>query len=601
MILFLSRFLLFCLVAILPMSVMADPSIVMHGTAKYSEQDGGFPYLNANAPKGGKLRLAEVGSFDSLNPFIARGTATNQMRMRLFESLMKRGLDEPFTLYPLIARDIVISADGKTITFQLNPKARFSDGEALTSQDVIWTWQILKDKGRPNHRYYYGQVDRAEACGVRCLRFHLTNGDNRELPLILALMPVLPKHVYDAEGAFSATWSEPPVGSGPYIVSKVEIGRHLTLTRNPNYWGKNLWTNRGSYNFDEIAIDWYRSDSAAFEAVKSGLVDLWQERDATRWATGYDYPALTDRRQIRQEIGDGWPAGMFGLALNSRRAPFDSKQVRQAVIQMFDFAWINKTLFHGLYDRTESFFEKSELQPTGPLSNAECQLLKDHGTDCKTAGSLIDPKVLNMGYRAPQSSGDGRNRQNRRVALSLLKQAGYKLQNGKQVHGQTGQPLAFEVLLQNPAQERLMLTYAKALQQIGVIAKIRTVDSSQFEERRRTYDFDAVLHRWGQSLSPGNEQAFYWGTASRGQPGTRNYFGVQEPIIDFLIDRMVKAEKREDLVAATHLLDRVMMSGAYVVPLYHSPKKRYVMNAKLKGPDRLPMFGLYIDDWWLEN
>ncbi|CAE7594120.1 unnamed protein product [Symbiodinium microadriaticum] len=520
------------------MSVMADPSIAMHGNAKYSEKADGFPYLNANAPKGGKLRLAEVGSFDSLNPFIARGTSTNQMRMRVFESLMKRGLDEPFTLYPLIARDIAISADGKTITFQLNPKARFSDGKALTSEDVIWTWQTLKDKGRPNHRYYYGQVDRAEACGVHCLRFYLANGDNRELPLILALMPILPKHIYGAEGAFSATWSDPPIGSGPYIVSKVEIGRHLTLTRNPDYWGKNLWTNRGSYNFDEIVIDWFRSDTAAFEAVKSGLVDLWQELDATRWATGYDYPALKDGRQVRQEIADGWPAGMFGLALNSRRAPFDDRQVRQAIIQMFDFAWINKTLFHGLYDRTESFFEKSELQPTGPLSDAECQLLNDYGSDCKTAGGLI---------------------------------------------------------------ERLILTYAKALQQIGMTVKIRTVDSSQFEERRRIYDFDAVLHRWGQSLSPGNEQAFYWGTASRDQLGTRNYFGIQEPLIDFLIDRMVKAESREDLVAATHLLDRILMGGAYVVPLYHSPKKRYVMNARLRAPNRLPMFGLYINDWWFER
>lgn len=592
------RFMLLAALAVASVIVAparAEPmhGIAMHGDPAYPPGFTHFSYANPNAPKGGTITLGVKGTFDSTNPLIISGVAAAGLRGHVFESLLARTLDEPFSLYGLIAQSVETPDDRSWVEFRINPAAKFSDGRPVTVDDVVFSLELLRDHGRPNHRHYYSKVARIERPDDRTVRFVLTPDGDREMPLILGLMPVLPKHHYDPE-TFERTSLDAPLGSGPYVVGTIDPGVRIEYRRNPDYWAKDLAPNVGRHNFDVIRYDYYRDANAAFEAFKKGLIDMRGEGDPTLWATGYNFPAATDGRIVREEIPTGVPSGMSAFVFNTRRQIFADPRVRRALLQMFDFEWANKALFHGLYRRTRSFYDNSELGSAGrPAGKVEQRLLAPYP-------DAVLPEILDGSYRLPETDGSGNNRKNRRIALRLLKQAGYEIREGVLVDAETGRPFAFEFITSSRDQERLVLHFARSLKQIGIDVSIRQVDSAQLQNRRRTYDFDMMQYHWFASLSPGNEQTFYWGAAGRDQPGTRNYMGAHEPAIDAMIAHLLAARQRSDFAAAVRALDRVLMSGFYVVPLYHSPSQWIARWSHLRRPEQTSLYGYQLDTWWRE-
>jgi len=580
------------LVLVLTGTAQAEPShgIAMHGTPKYPAGFTRFDYVNDRAPKEGEVRLAAIGSFDSLNPMIVRGTPAAGIRWHVFESLMGRAYDEPFSLYGLIAETIETSDDRSWVEFTLRPEAKFSDGTPVTVEDVIFSVETLRDQGRPNHKYYYGKVAAMEKVGERTVRLTFTEEGDREMPLIMGLMPILPKHVYEGQD-FTRTGLTPMIGSGPYTIGKVEPGASITYVRNPDYWGKDVPVARGHNNFDRIRYDYFRDANASFEAFKAGEYTLRIEDDPTRWATGYDVPAVKDGRIIREKIKLGTPSGMRALVFNTRRDVFADVRVRKALGLMFDFEWVNKNLFHGLYARTQSYFDNSELSSSGrPASPKEKALLAPYP-------DAVTPEIMAMGYVAPRTDGSGRNRAQMRDAMALLKDAGYAVTDAKLVDAATGTQMSFEILVASPEDERIALTFARNLERVGIDAKVRNVDSSQYQQRRQTYDYDMIFNFWSASLSPGNEQSFYWGSDSADTDGTRNYMGVKSEAVDAMIAAMLEARDREDFVAAVRALDRVLLSGHYVIPLYHAPHQWVARWQELEHPRVQPQF-VRFDTWW---
>ncbi|WP_422020157.1 extracellular solute-binding protein [Pyruvatibacter mobilis] len=583
---------LLVLVLVLTGTAQAEPShgIAMHGTPKYPAGFTRFDYVNDRAPKEGEVRLAAIGSFDSLNPMIVRGTPAAGIRWHVFESLMGRAYDEPFSLYGLIAETIETSDDRSWVEFTLRPEAKFSDGTPVTVEDVIFSVETLRDQGRPNHKYYYGKVAAMEKVGERTVRLTFTEEGDREMPLIMGLMPILPKHVYEGQD-FTRTGLTPMIGSGPYTIGKVEPGASITYVRNPDYWGKDVPVARGHNNFDRIRYDYFRDANASFEAFKAGEYTLRIEDDPTRWATGYDVPAVKDGRIIREKIKLGTPSGMRALVFNTRRDVFADVRVRKALGLMFDFEWVNKNLFHGLYARTQSYFDNSELSSSGrPASPKEKALLAPYP-------DAVTPEIMAMGYVAPRTDGSGRNRAQMRDAMALLKDAGYAVTDAKLVDAATGTQMSFEILVASPEDERIALTFARNLERVGIDAKVRNVDSSQYQQRRQTYDYDMIFNFWSASLSPGNEQSFYWGSDSADTDGTRNYMGVKSEAVDAMIAAMLEARDREDFVAAVRALDRVLLSGHYVIPLYHAPHQWVARWQELEHPRVQPQF-VRFDTWW---
>ncbi|MGH6832139.1 MAG: extracellular solute-binding protein, partial [Methyloceanibacter sp.] len=552
-----------------------------------------FPYANPDAPKGGKVIFAVQGSYDNLNPLIVKGAAADGVREYIYESLLARAYDEPFSLYGLIAESVETPADRSFVEFTLNPVAKFSDGKPITVEDVIFSHALLRDHGRPNHRSYYKKVAKVEKTGERKVRFTFDASGDREMPLIIGLMPVLPRHLIDPE-RFEKTTLFPPTGSGPYTVSKVDPGKSISFKRDPNYWGRDLAVNRGLYNFDEIRFDYYRDAGSMFEAFKSGLVRLRNEDDPTRWTEGYTFPAMRDGRVVKEELPVETPAGMSALVFNTRRPIFADPRVRQALILLFDFEWVNRTLYHGQYARTESYFARSELSSHGhPADRAERALLAPFATEVK-------PAIMDGSFAFHVRDGTGENREGRREALQLLEAAGYQLTGGKLIKVATGEPFEFEILAATRGQERLLLTYARALKQVGIEARIRQVDSAQYQRRKQTYDFDMIQYFWPVSLSPGNEQSFRWGSEAAVTEGSFNFPGVKSAGVDALIEALLKAEDRTGFVAAARALDRVLLSGDYVIPLFHLPRQWVVHWSDLKRPERTPLYGYQIDTWWLE-
>jgi peptide/nickel transport system substrate-binding protein len=565
--------------------------IAMHGLPKQPADFSHYSYANPDAPKGGRLTLSSFGSFDSLNPLIVKGEAVAGVREYVYESLMARGLDEPFTLYGLIAESIEVPDDRSSITFNLNPKARFSDGKPVTADDVLFSWELLKEKGRPNHRTYYGKVAKAERLSDRAVRFTFDASGDREMPLIIGLLPVLPKHLVDPE-TFESTTLEPPVGSGPYLVGKVDPGRSLTYVRDPNYWGKDLPVNRGRFNFDEIRFDYFRESSVMFEAFKTGQIDVWAEDDPRRWANGYDFDAVQDGRVIKGTFDIGLPAGMTSLVFNTRRKAFADARVRQALILLFDFEWINRTLYAGLFKRTQSYFERSVLASAGrPADTIERQLLAPFAADVK-------PDIMDGTYVFPTTSGSGRNRKNQTAAFALLTAAGYELKSGRLVSKETGQQLTFEILSASTGQEALLLSFARDVERLGIKVKLRVVDSAQYQARLIDYDYDMIQNSWNSSLSPGNEQLFRWSAEAAKTPGTYNFAGVENPAADAMIQALLEAKGEEDFVSSVRALDRVLLSGDYVIPLFYTPKQWVAYWTRLKFPKKTPLFGYNIDTWW---
>ena len=576
-------------------------AIAMHGVPALPMDFTHFGYANPAAAKGGRLTEGVLGTFDCLNPFIVRCLAPQGLRAPLVsannaisgyvvESLMVRGYDEPFTLYGLLAKTVETDAARTHVTFALHPDARFSDGTPVTPGDVVFTWALLRDHGRPNHRTYYSKVTKAEVLDERRVRFDLP-GDDRELPLILGLMPVLARHAVDPE-TFEETSMTPLLGSGPYRVSQVDPGKSITVTRNPDYWGRELAVNRGFWNFDEVRFDYYRDANSYHEAFKKGLFDVRKEDDPGRWTSAYDFPALRDGRVIKETFTSGLPKPSLNFVFNTRRTVFSGIRVRQALALLFDFEWVNRSIFFNLYRRGAGFFEGSELSARRrPADDRERALLAPYP-------DVVRTDVLDGTWQPPVTDGSGRDRTLLRRALELLAAAGYELRGTELTERASGKLLSFEILTVNRDEERLALLYAAQLKRAGITAQVRLVDAVQYEARRIAFDFDMIQARWDESLSPGNEQAFYWSSAAAESNGSRNYMGIKSPAADAMIAALLKAETREEVVAAVRALDRVLMSGSYVVPLFYAPEQWVARWATIERPEVTSMHGYIPETWW---
>jgi peptide/nickel transport system substrate-binding protein len=576
-----------------PAAAEATYAIAMHGQPALPQDFTAMPYVNADAPKGGRLVQGVLGTFDSLNPFIVRGLPAQSMRGYVFESLMARGYDEPFSLYGLLARTIETDDARSYVTFALDPAAHFSDGTPVTAADVIFSWQLLRDHGRPNYRAYYAKVAGAEALDERTVRFDLGGADDRELPLILGLMPILAKHAIDA-AKFEDTTLAKPIGSGPYTVAEIETGKSVTLKRDPNYWGRDLPINRGLWNFNEMRFDYYRDANTYFEGFKTGLYDVRAEQDPTRWSTGYDFPAVRDGRVVKEAFTNGLPKPASNFVFNTRRPIFADLRVRQALVLLFDAEWVNRNFFFDLYRRSASYFDDSELSAYHrPADQHERALLARFP-------NAVRADVLDGTWSPPTSDGSGRDRKNLRAALSLLEAAGYELKGTTLRARDGGRPFHFEIMVTSRDDERLALVFASNLARAGIDAQVRMVDAVQFDQRRIAFDFDMMPYRWEQSLSPGNEQAFYWGSMAAGEQGTRNYMGVRSPAVDAVIAALLAARERPDFVSDVRALDRLLISGCYVVPLFYLPQQWVARWTFIQHPNRTSLFGYLPETWWYQ-
>ncbi|WP_395664307.1 extracellular solute-binding protein [Methylocella sp.] len=558
-------------------------AIAMHGAPQLPEGFDHLPYADPAAAKGGRLSIGFLGAFDSLNPFNLKAGSTAQgLNGNIFETLMTRSLDEPFTLYGLIAESVETDPGRTHVVFRLNPKARFSDGTPITSQDVRWTFELLRARGRPQHRAAYSAVKSVETPDAHTIRYELGDGADRELPLTLALMPVLARHTIDLEKFDDASLAV-PTGSGPYRIAEVKPGERLVLKRDPDYWAKDLPVRRGLYNFDEIDIQYFRDANSLFEAFAAGLVDFREETSPTRWTRAYDFPAVRDGRVLRAALPIGGPKGMEGYAFNMRRPLFQDVRVREALAMMFDFEWINANLYSGLFQRTKSFFDDSELASTGrPASAAERALLAPFP-------GAVRADVMEGAWAPPVTDGTGHDRRQPRRALALLGEAGWTLQDGRLM--KDGRQFAFEIMARDRNQEKLALNYADSLARIGVAARVRLVDEVQYQRRRQKFDFDVMTGSWLASPSPGNEQRSRWGSKSASQEASFNLAGVRSPAVDALIDALLRARTREDFVAAVRAYDRVLLSGFYIVPLFHASEQWTAYSSDLARPDALPSYG----------
>ena len=566
-------------------------AISMHGAPALPANFIHMPYANPDAPKGGRLVQGILGAFDSLNPLIVKGLAVPQIRGYVVESLMARGNDEAFTLYGLLARSVETDDARSYVIFRLDPRARFSDGKPVTADDVLFTWALLRDKGRPNYRQYYSKVAKAEALDPFTVKFDFGGSADRELPLILGLMPILPRHAVDV-GNFEETSLKPPIGSGPYRVSKVDPGVSVTLTRNPDYWGRDLPINRGLWNFDEVRLDYYREANGYFEAFKRGLYDFRVETEPLRWHEGYNFPAVRNGEVIRDTVKPGTPQPSQFLVFNTRRPVFSDIRVRQALTLLFDFEWVNRNYFFGLYGRSAGYFAGSELSAYGrPADSRELEFLKPFA-------SRIPPDILDGSYHLPVTDGSGRDRTHLREALNLLSQAGYGLDGAvlRQRNSQTA--LAFEILVTTRDQERIALAFSRDLKRAGIEAKVRAVDAVQFDQRRLAFDFDMIQNRLDQSLSPGNEQYFYWGSEAADNKGTRNYMGAKDPAIDAMIGDMLAARDRGTFVSAVRSLDRVLMSGFYAIPIFNIQEQWVARWNRIERPQATALAGYLPETWW---
>ncbi|WP_173983817.1 extracellular solute-binding protein [Magnetospirillum sp. SS-4] len=564
--------------------------VAMHGDLKYPAGFRHFDYADPNAPKGGEVRLAEIGGWDSLNPFIVKGEPPGGADLP-FETLLTNSADEAFSEYGLIAESVEVPADRSWVIFNLRPRARWHDGKPITADDVVFSLETLKAKGHPRYRFYYAAVDKVEKLGERRVRFVFKPGDNRELPLIAGQLPILPRHYWQGRD-FAATTLEPPLGSGPYRIVASETGRHIVYERVRDYWGADLPVRRGLYNFDRIRYDTYRDTTVALEAFKAGEYDWRLENEARKWATGYeDWQGLRDGRGRKEAIANQRPAGMQAFVFNLRRDLFADPRVRRALAHAFDYEWTNKTLFYGQYKRTGSFFANSELAASGlpgPLELTVLEPLRDK----------LPPEVFTRVYNPPATDGDGNIRPNLRIAMKLLEEAGWRVVDGKLV--KDGRPFAFEILLVQPTWERITLPFARNLARLGIDASVRTVDTAQYKNRLDSYDFDMVVQVWGQSQSPGNEQASFWGSESADQPGGQNLAGIKDPAIDALIEQVIAAPDRETLVARTRALDRALLWNHFVIPHWHLGQDRLAWWDKFGRPAVSPANGVQLFSWWVD-
>lgn len=555
---------------------------------KYPADFTHFDYANPDAPKGGTLREAGFGSFDSLNPFINKGVAADDVGL-IYDTLTAQSLDEPFTVYGLLAERIEKGPNNQWVRFYLRPEARFHDGEPVKAEDVVFTFETLLAKGAPHYRGYYADVEKAVIEGPRQVRFDFKHAGNRELPLILGQLPVLPKHWW-ADRDFGAGSMEPPLGSGPYRIERVEPGRTIQYARVEDYWGKDLPVNRGFYNFNRIRFDYYRDNNVALQAFKAGQFDYWLETSAKNWASAYDVDAVKDGRIIKEEIPNLNPQGMQGFVFNTRKKHLQDPRVREALALLFDFEWTNRQLFNGAYTRTVSYFDNSELAASGLPSEGELKLLEP------LRGQIPD-EVFEKPFKLPHTNADGKIREQQRRAYELLTEAGWKIENDRMVDAD-GKPVKFEFLLVQADFERVLLPYKRNLAGLGIDLEIRRVDVSQYINRLRSRDYDMIVSGFGQSNSPGNEQREYWHSASADNPGSRNFIGLKDPAIDTLVEKLIAADSREELITRTRALDRVLLWGHYVIPNWHIKTWRVAYWNHLAHPQTTPAYDIGLMTWW---
>jgi peptide/nickel transport system substrate-binding protein len=552
-----------------------------------------LPYANPEAPQGGMLRQATSGSFDSVNPFIVKGQKALSVSTYVFESMMGRNYAEPFTVYGLLAESIDVSADRSRMTFVLRPEARFSDGEPVTSADVVFSLATLRDHGLPRFKSYYSKITKIETPDARTIIMTQDKGD-RELPLIMGLMPILPKHYWEKRD-FEASTLDPIMGSGPYTLAEINPGERISYRKNPDYWGKSIPFNRGLWNFDEVRIDYFRDNNSAFEAFKKGIADIRVEADPARWSQAYDFPAAIDGRIIRERIEQKTPAPVSGFAFNTRKPLFENPLVRRALVEAFDFEWLNQNIFFGLYRRIQGYYSGSELSYLGHKADGrELALL---GAD----SSRIDPAILDGTYELPKTDGSGRDRKVLRQTVALFREAGWEIRDGRLSNVKTGEVFAFTLSCVTKEQEKIALHYQRTLSQIGIEMSIRVLDSPQFQRMLDTYEFDMLPVIWQNSLSPGNEQDFYYGSSGRRIPGTRNYPGIADPAVDRMIGALLAATTREDFVAAVRALDRLLVNGFYIVPFYDSGGQWVARWKTIGRPAELPLSGFEGSALWYEK
>ena len=550
-----------------------------------------FPYVNPNAPKGGDVALAAIGTFDSFNPFIVRGVAAAGVT-QIWMTLMRGSQDEASTEYARLAEWVEVGPGRDWVAFELRREARWHDGAPITAADVKWSFETLRSHGRPFYRAYWGDVTDVLIESDRRVVFRFRNGENRELPLILGQLAVLPKHWWEGRD-FTRPLLEPPLGSGPYRVESFQPGRTVTYRRIANWWGENLPTERGTNNFDVIRYEYFRDATVAFEAFKAGQIDFRVENIAREWATGYDFPARRRGLVRLEEIPHELPTGMQAFVFNIRREFFRDRRVREALMLAFDFEWANANLFFGAYTRTTSYFSNSELASSGLPSPEELAILERYR-------GRIPEEVFTQEFRLPVTDGSGNNRDNLRRALELLHAAGWRIDNRRRLVDAQGRPFSFEMLLSSPSFERVALPYAQALQRLGIEMRVRTVDTAQYQARTDNFDFDMIVDVFPQSLSPGNEQRDFWTCAKAREPGSRNSIGICDPVIDELVELIIAAADRESLIHRTRALDRVLLWNHFVVPHWHSRTFRVAYWDKFVRPERTPRYGLAFDTWWID-
>jgi peptide/nickel transport system substrate-binding protein len=561
-------------------------AIAMHGEPQLPEDFKHFPYADPQAPQGGIIRQTIVGSFDSVNPFIIKGTGAWGVRTYVFESLMGRNLAEPFSLYGLLAETIDVSEDRNTFTFKIRSEAQFSDGSPVTSADVVFSLETLREKGRPNYKNNYRDVERIETPDERTVTVTQKVG-NRELPLLIGLMPILSRKSWEGK-KFEETTLDPIIGSGPYVMADIKPGEAIVYKKNPGYWGKKLPVGKGFWNFETVRFDYYKDANASFEAFKKGDADVRIENDPVRWSTGYTFPAVQEGKITLEKIPQKTPAPASGFAFNTRRKIFEDVKVREALTMAFDFEWANANLFSGSFKRTYGYYSGSDLSSENrPAEAAELALL----------GEAASQVAINGSYKIPVSDGSGRDRKMLRAVVQKLTEAGWTIgDNG--MTNTTGEPLSFTISIQNKDQEKIALHYQRTLEAIGIKALVRIVDSAQFTAIQKSYDYDMIPVTWFNSLSPGNEHEAYYGSAGRSTEGTRNYPGIADPAVDAAIKALLTAKSREDLIAAARVIDRLLIAGHYIIPFYDAGGQWVARWNYIGRPEQQPLPGFEATTLW---
>ena len=567
-------------------------AIAMHGEPKYKKDFAYVDYVNPNAYKGGKVVFSTNGTYDTFNPFTLKGTSAAGIG-NLFETLTTSSSDEAFTEYGLLAETIEWPDDRSWVAFNLRKEAKWHDGKSVTPEDVIWTFNTLMEKGHPFYKYYYGDVIEVVKEGDLKVRFNFIGNTNLELPLIVGQLPVLPKHYWENKN-FEETSLDIPMGSGPYKINSFEAGRSITYQLDMNYWGFNIPIKKGTENFGTIKYEYYKDRGIEREAFKSGEIDFFSENSSKEWATSFEIPTVKNGLIKKELIDHENPQGMQAFAYNVRKDIFQNKKVREALSYAFDFEWTNTNLFYGAYKRTNSFFENSELASSKMPMGEELKLLNDYINE-------LPSEVFDKSFNLPKTDGSGFIRKELAKATSLLKEAGWIIEENQLINIETGKHFKFEILLRSPAFERIVLPFKDNLQKLGISVTVRTIDSAQYQQRLETFDFDMIVATFSQSLSPGNEQRNFWGSDAANTNGSRNLIGIENSVIDELIEKVISAEDRDDLIISTKALDRVLLWNHYVIPQWHISSYRTLYWDIFDKPKVRPKYSLGTNTWWIDT